>query len=118
MPSPSTALVPAQSKSRRLAAKACWAACVRMADQREKREASTAWRRMSGAALALVWASKRGKVVVSWAPPASDLEGKNHESTSSGAKKLRVCPFFGSACVLGCCSRVLSGSSARLAGGG
>ena len=58
-PSPSTVLVPAQSKSRRLAAKACWAAWVRMADQRERREAWTAWRRMSGAALALAWASKR-----------------------------------------------------------
>ena len=40
--SPSVLLVPAQSKSRRLAAKACWAAWVRMADQRERREASTA----------------------------------------------------------------------------
>ena len=63
--SPSTVLVPAQSKSRKLAAKACWAAWVRMADQRERREASTALRRMSGAALAFVWASKRRKVVVS-----------------------------------------------------
>ena len=72
-PSPSTVLVPAQSKSRRLAAKACWAAWVGMADQRERREASTAWRRMSGAALAFVWASKRRKVVASWLhrPPLS-----------------------------------------------
>ena len=35
--SSSVLLVPAQSKSRRLAAKACWAAWVRMADQREER---------------------------------------------------------------------------------
>ena len=55
-------LAPAQSKSRRLAAKACWAAWVRMADQRERREASTALRRMSGAALAFVRASKRRNV--------------------------------------------------------
>ena len=47
--SPSIALAPAQSKSRRRAAKACWAAWVRMAGQRERREASTALRRMSGA---------------------------------------------------------------------
>ena len=67
-PSPSTVLGPAQSKSRRLAAKACWAAWVRMADQWDRREALTAWRRMSGAALALVWASKRRKVVASWLP--------------------------------------------------
>ena len=44
--SSSVLLVPAQSKSRRLAAKACWAAWVRMADQRERREASTALRRI------------------------------------------------------------------------
>ena len=31
---PSGVLVPAQSESRRLAANACWAACVKMADQR------------------------------------------------------------------------------------
>ena len=72
-PSPYTVLGPAQSKSRRLAAKACWEAWVRMADQRDRREALTAWRRMSGAALALVWASKRRKVVASWLhrPPIS-----------------------------------------------
>ena len=58
-------LAPAQSKSRRLAAKACWAAWVRMADQRERREASTALQRMSGAALALVWASKGRNEVAS-----------------------------------------------------
>ena len=57
--------MPAQSKSRRLAANACWAACVRMADQRERREASTALRRMLGTALALVWAKRRRKVVAS-----------------------------------------------------
>ena len=61
--SPSVVLVPAQSKSRRLAANACWAACVRMADQRERREASTALRRMLGTALAFVWARRRRKVV-------------------------------------------------------
>ena len=58
-------LAPAQSKSRRLAAKACWAAWVRMADQRERREASTALQRMSGAALAFVWASKGRNEVAS-----------------------------------------------------
>ena len=63
--SPSGVLVPAQSKSRRLAANACWAACVRMADQRERREASTALRRMLGTALAFVWAKRRRKVVAS-----------------------------------------------------
>ena len=47
-------LVPAQSKSRRLAAKACWAAWVRRGDPRERREASTVLRRMSGPALAFV----------------------------------------------------------------
>ena len=62
--SPSGVLVPAQSKSRRLAANACWAACVRMADQRERREASTALRWMLGTALAFVWAKRRGKVSV------------------------------------------------------
>ena len=36
-----------------------------MADQRERREASTALRRMSGAALAFVWASKRRNEVAS-----------------------------------------------------
>ena len=71
--SPSLLLVPAQSKSRRLAAKACWAAWVRMADQRERREASTALRRMLGAALAFVWAKRRRKVVASGLhrPPVS-----------------------------------------------
>ena len=46
---------------------------VKMADQRERREVATAWRRMSGAALALVWASKRRKVAASWLhrPPIS-----------------------------------------------
>ena len=70
---PSTVLVPAQSKSRRLAANACWAACVRMADQRERREASTALRRMLGTALAFVWAKRRRKVVASGLhrPPVS-----------------------------------------------
>ena len=63
--SPSIVLAPAQSKSRRLAAKACWAAWVRMADQRERREASTALPRMSGAALTFVWASKRTNEVAS-----------------------------------------------------
>ena len=64
--------MPAQSKSRRLAANACWAACVRMADQRERREASTALRRMLGA-LAFVWAKRRRKVVASGLhrPPVS-----------------------------------------------
>ena len=71
--SPSVVLVPAQSKSRRLAAKACWAAWVRMADQRERREASTALRRMLGTALAFVWAKRRRKVVASGLhrPPVS-----------------------------------------------
>ena len=71
--SPSVLLVPAQSKSRRLAAKACWAAWVRMADQRERREASTALRRMLGTALAFVWAKRRRKVVASGLhrPPVS-----------------------------------------------
>ena len=71
--SPSVVLVPAQSKSRRLAAKACWAAWVRMADQRDRREASTALRRMLGTALAFVWAKRRRKVVVSGLhrPPVS-----------------------------------------------
>ena len=110
-PSPSTVLVPAQSKSRRLAAKACWAAWVRMADQRERREASTAWRRMSGAALALVWASKRRKVVVSWlhrSPISRAKTTSRHllERRSSGHVRSLDC------------SRVLSGSSAGLAGGG
>ena len=65
--------MPAQSKSRRLAANACWAACVRMADQRERREASTALRRMLGTALAFVWAKRRRKVVASGLhrPPVS-----------------------------------------------
>ena len=52
--SPSVLLVPAQSKSRRPAANACWAACVRLADQRERREASTVLRKMFGIALAFV----------------------------------------------------------------
>ena len=71
--SPSVPLVPAQSKSRRLAAKACWAAWVRMADQRERRGASTALRRMWGNALAFVWAKRRRKVVASGLhrPPVS-----------------------------------------------
>ena len=71
--SPSQVLVPAQSKSRRLAANACWAACVRMADQRERREASTALRRMLGTALAFVWAKRRKKMVASGLhrPPVS-----------------------------------------------
>ena len=71
--SPSVLLVPAQFKSRRLAAKACWAAWVRMADQRERREASTALRRMWGTALAFVWAKRRRKVVASGLhrPPVS-----------------------------------------------
>lgn len=66
-------LAPAQSKSRRLAAKACWAAWVRIADQRERREASTALRRMLGTALAFVWAKRRRKVVASGLhrPPVS-----------------------------------------------
>ena len=46
-------------------AKACWAAWVSMADQWDTREASTALRRMSGAALDFVWASKRRNVVAS-----------------------------------------------------
>ena len=61
----SPSIVFAQSKSRRLAAKAYWAAWVRMADQRERREASTALRRMSGAALTFMWASKRRNEVAS-----------------------------------------------------
>ena len=71
--SSSVLLLPAQSKSRRLAAKACWAAWVRMADQRERREASTALRRMLGTALAFVWAKRRRKVVASGLhrPPVS-----------------------------------------------
>ena len=66
-------LVPAQSKSRRLAANACWAACARMADHRERSEASTALRRMLGTALAFVWAKRRRKVVASGLhrPPVS-----------------------------------------------
>ena len=47
--SPSVLLAPAQSKSRRLAANACWAACVRTADQHGRKEAS-ALRRMFGTA--------------------------------------------------------------------
>ena len=62
--SPSVLLVPAQSKSRRLAAKACWAAWVRMADQRERREASTALRRMWGTALAFVRPRGGGKLLL------------------------------------------------------
>ena len=71
--SPSVLLVPAQSKSRRLAAKACSAAWVRIADQRERREASTALRRMLGTALAFVSAKRRRKVVASGLhrPPVS-----------------------------------------------
>ena len=50
--STSMAVVPAQSKSRRLAAKACWVAYVKMADHREKRGTrGQALRTMSGAAL-------------------------------------------------------------------
>ena len=49
-------VAPGQTKSRRLAAKACWAACVRMASHRE---------RMSGAPLDLVGAGRRRKV---WFP--------------------------------------------------
>lgn len=50
--STSMAVVPAQSKSRRLAAKACWVAKVKMADHREKRGTrGQALRTMSGAAL-------------------------------------------------------------------
>ena len=71
--SPSVVLVPAQSKSRRLAANTCWAACVRMADQRERREASGTLRRMLGTALAFDWARRRRKVVASGLhrPPVS-----------------------------------------------
>ena len=71
--SPSVLLVPARSGSRRLAAKACWAAWVRIADQRERREASTALRRMLGTALAFVSAKRRRKVVASGLhrPPVS-----------------------------------------------
>ena len=71
--SPSVVLVPAQSKSRRLAANACWAACARMADHRERSEASTALRRMLGTALAFVWAKRRRKIVASrlHRPPVS-----------------------------------------------
>ena len=58
-------VAPGQTKSRRLAAKACWAACVRMASHRERRDASTALRRMSGAPLDLVGAGRRRKV---WFP--------------------------------------------------
>ena len=54
----SVVLVPAQSNARRLAANACWAAYARMADQRERRDASTALR-----GLAFVWARRRRKVV-------------------------------------------------------
>ena len=53
------------SKSRRLTANACRAACIRMADQRERREASTALRKMFGNALLFVWAKTRRKVVAS-----------------------------------------------------
>ena len=62
--SPSVLLVPAQSKSKRLAAKACWAAWVRMADQRERKEASTALRRMLGTALAFYLGNKKRRKVV------------------------------------------------------
>ena len=109
--SPSGVLVPAQSKSRRLAANACWAACVRMADQRERREASTALRRMLGTALAFVWAKRRRKVA-----PAPCLEGEDHEPAPSGTEKFWVCAFLGFACVLERCSCVLAGTSSGLAG--
>ena len=45
-------LVPAQSKSKRLATNARWAECVRKGGQRERKEASTALRGMFGTALA------------------------------------------------------------------
>ena len=45
-------LVPAQSKSKRLATNACRAVCVRKGGQRERREASTALQGMFGTALA------------------------------------------------------------------
>ena len=87
-----------------------------MADQRERREASTALRRMSGAALAFVWASKRRNEVASGLHRPPNLESEDHESTPSGAEKFRVCPFLGSARVLECCSCVLAGTSAGLKG--
>ena len=111
--SPSVVLVPAQSKSRRLAAKACWAAWVRMADQRERREASTALRRMLGTALAFVWAKRRRKVVASglhrplfrWRGPRA--------CTFWNGEVLGMCaPWI---CVR--CSGVLAGTSSGLAGG-
>ena len=111
--SPSVVLVPAQSKSRRLAANACWAACVRMADQRERREASTALRRMLGTALAFVWARRRRKVV---ACGLHRLEGENHEPAPSGTEEFWVCALLGFACVLERCSCVLAGTSSGLAG--
>ena len=61
------------AEARRLTANACWAACVRMADQRERREASTALRRMLGTALAFVWAKRRREMGASGLhrPPVS-----------------------------------------------
>ena len=113
--SPSVLLVRAQSKSRRLAAKACWAAWVRMADQRERREASTALRRMLGTALALVWAKRQSCCFR--APPAPCFDGEDHEPAPSGTEKFWVCALLGFACVLERCSCVLAGTSSGLAGG-
>ena len=94
--SPSVVLVPAQFKSRRLAANACWAACVRMADQCERREVSTALRRMLGTAVACVWGRRRRKVVAT--------------------EEFWVCALLGFARVLERCSCVLAGTSSGLAG--
>ena len=78
-------VAPAQTKSRRLAAKACRAACVRMAIHRERWDASAALRRMSG-----LRAGRRRKVVVSGLhrPP---FDSEDNELAPSGTEKLWVC---------------------------
>ena len=88
-----------------------------MADQRERREASTALRRRLGTALAFVWAKRRRKVVASGLhrPPVSRARTTSlHHLERSSSGYVRSLDF---ACVLERCSCVLAGTSSGLAGG-
>ena len=76
-------VVPAQFTYSSLAANACWAACVRMGDQRARKRTATALRRMLGTALAFGCA------------PCEP-------------KKFWICSPVGLACVVERCSCVLA----------
>ena len=78
------------------AANACVAACVRMADHRAMREATTVCRKGAGVSRALVWARSRRKVVASGLqrPPASMARTTSRhllDPTSSGYVRSLFC---------------------------